>query len=60
MAGSGAADGVPEGGVSAVPDHHDGDGAMSTAMAISGSTTATFLTCAPKGNTSRAKTKAAP
>ena len=44
VAGSGAADGVPEGGVSAVPDHHDGDGAMSTAMTISGSTAATFLT----------------
>ena len=44
MAGSGAADRVPEGGVSAVPDHHDGDGAMSTAIAISGSTAATFLT----------------
>jgi len=44
VAGSGAAEGVPEGGVSAVPDHHDGDGAMSTAMAISGSTAATFLT----------------
>ena len=44
MAGSGAADVVPEGGASAVPDHHDGDGAMNTAMTISGSTAATFLT----------------
>ena len=42
---SGAADGVPEGGVSAVPDHrHDGDGTMTTAMAMPGNTAATFLT----------------
>ena len=42
---SGAADGVPEGGVFAVPDHrHDGDGTMNTAMAMPGNTAATFLT----------------
>ena len=44
MAGSGAADGVPEGGVSAVPDYrHDGGGTMTTAMAMPGNTASTFL-----------------
>ena len=44
LAGSGAAVGVPEGGVAAVPHHrHDGDGTMNAAIAVPGNTASTFL-----------------
>ena len=45
MSGGGAAAGCPGEGIAAALVHrHDGDGLMSTALAISGSTAATFLT----------------
>ena len=44
LAGSRAADGVPEGGAAAVPHRrHDGDGTMNAAIAVPGNIASTFL-----------------